>query len=56
MKMNTSSGLAGPSTSIGIMRFFDQDTAGPRMTPEFVVFIAVGFTVLVIVMRSFFGA
>ena len=34
---------AGPSSSIGIMRFFDQDMGGPKLSPEFVMVIAVGF-------------
>ena len=50
-----SEGMAGPSSAIGIMRFFDQDTAGPKLTPEFVFVVAVGFTALVIVMRFMFG-
>lgn len=27
----------GPSSAIGIMRFFDADTPGPKLSPHFVV-------------------
>jgi len=46
---------AGPSSAIGIMRFFDQDTGGPKMTPEFVVDFSVVFVVLVLVVKTLMG-
>ena len=46
---------AGPSSAIGIMRFFDQDTGGPKMTPEFVVGFSVVFVVLVLVVKTLMG-
>jgi len=47
MKMTKTPRTAGgPSSSIGIMRFFDTDTAGPKLTPEFVLVL----TGIVIVM------
>ncbi|MCR4335135.1 MAG: preprotein translocase subunit Sec61beta [archaeon] len=49
MKFNSSPQSSGPSSSIGIMRFFDTDTGGPKMSPEFVVGVTVAFTVIVIV-------
>jgi len=46
-------GVSGPSSSIGIMRFFDVDSGGPKMTPEFVVAIAIAFVVLMIALKFF---
>ena len=46
---------AGPSSAIGIMRFFDQDTGGPKMTPEFVVGFSVVFVVFVLLVKTFMG-
>ncbi|MFH1391040.1 MAG: SEC61-beta family protein [Candidatus Diapherotrites archaeon] len=47
MKFNSSPQSSGPSSAIGIMRFFDTDTGGPKMSPEFVVGLAIVFTVVV---------
>lgn len=44
-------GLSGPSSSIGIMRFFDADTKGPKLTPEFVIGLAVAFIALVLAVQ-----
>ena len=46
---------SGPSSAIGIMRFFDQDTGGPKMTPEFVVGFSIVFVVFVILIKVFMG-
>ncbi len=46
-----SAGISGPSSSIGIMRFFDTDTAGPKLTPEFVVLIAGAFSAIILVIN-----
>ncbi|MCR4369494.1 MAG: preprotein translocase subunit Sec61beta [archaeon] len=45
---NTSS---GPSSAIGIMRFTDTDTGGPKMSPEFVVAVSVAFALIIAVMH-----
>ena len=51
----TSSGVGGaaPSSSLGIMRFFDQDTGGPKLTPEFVVGFAVVVSVVMIIVQLY---
>ncbi len=54
VKLSQGPGLSGPSSSIGIMRFFDVDTGGPKLTPEFVVGISVAVVALVLVLRVFF--
>jgi len=46
---------SGPSSAIGIMRFFDQDTGGPKMTPEFVVGVAIAFIVLALAVKLIVG-
>ena len=51
----SSEGVSGPSSSIGIMRFFDTDTAGPKLTPEFVVLIAGAFSVIVLAIHLVTG-
>ncbi|HIH09138.1 MAG TPA: preprotein translocase subunit Sec61beta [Candidatus Diapherotrites archaeon] len=45
--MTTTSRDSGPSSSIGIMRFFDADSGGPKVSPEFVVAIALAFTLFI---------
>lgn len=42
----------GPSSSIGIMRFFDSEAGGPKLSPEFVVALAIVFIVVVMVVKS----
>ncbi|MBU0662248.1 preprotein translocase subunit Sec61beta [Candidatus Micrarchaeota archaeon] len=51
--MNSGPGVSGPSSSIGIMRFFDVETGGPKLTPEFVVVIAVVFTAIMLALHFF---
>lgn len=56
MKWQTSAGgMAGPSSSIGILRFFDVDTEGPKMTPTTVVVLTVFFVLAALVAKQFFG-
>lgn len=44
---------SGPSSSIGIMRFFDTDSGGPKISPEFVVGVAIIFALIIIGIRIF---
>ena len=53
MKMNTIARDSGPSSSIGIMRFFDTDSGGPKISPEFVIAVALAFTLIVAVLQLF---
>ena len=46
---------AGPSTSIGIITYYGQDTGGPKMTPEFAVGFSVVFVVFVLMVKIFMG-
>lgn len=53
MKMNRGPSVAGPSSSVGIARFFDTDTSGPKLSPEFVLGISVAFVILMFVLKAF---
>ena len=46
--------VSGPSSSLGIMRFFDADSKGPKLSPEFVVGLAFVFVVIVLAGKVFF--
>ena len=48
---STSSGVSGPSSSIGIIRFFDTDSGGPKITPEFVLVASVAFALVLVAFR-----
>ena len=52
VKLNRGPGVAGPSSSLGIVRFFDADTTGPKLTPEFVVGIALALIALVLIIKA----
>lgn len=49
VKLNRGPSVSGPSSSLGIMRFFDADTSGPKLSPELVIIIALALIVLVMV-------
>ena len=54
MKFNQSkSTSSGPSSSIGIMRFSDSDSGGPKISPEFIIAAAVVFSLVILVMHLF---
>ena len=40
---------SGPSSSIGIMRFFDSGAKNPKLSPAFGLLVAGAFTVIVII-------
>ncbi len=44
-----------PSSSAGLMRFFQDETNGPKIRPEFVMAGAVALIALVIIARAFFA-
>jgi len=48
VKLSHGPRIPGPSSSLGIMRFFDADTAGPKIGPEFVVGFAVVFIAVIV--------
>jgi len=44
-----------PSSSIGIMRFLDVDTGGPKMQPEFIVVLCIAFVAIVLIASTLIG-
>ena len=55
VKLKRGPSVSGPSSSIGIMRFFDADTSGPKMSPEFVVIVSIVLIAVVVAARMFLG-
>ena len=53
MKMQRSSGVSGPSSALGIMRFFDSDSKAPKISPEFIMVLSVLFVVAMILWHAF---
>ncbi|MFH0954806.1 MAG: hypothetical protein V1777_01770 [Candidatus Micrarchaeota archaeon] len=47
-------GVSGPTSSLGIMRFFDVDSGGPKFSHQFVFGIIVAFTLLILIIRTLF--
>lgn len=44
---------AGPSSSMGVQRFFDTDEGGPRLTPNMVFGFAVAVILVMLVLKYF---
>ncbi len=55
VKLNRGPAVSGPSSSLGIMRFFDADTSGPKLTPEFVIITAIVLIAMVLIARALSG-
>jgi len=53
VKLKQGTPTSGPSSSIGIMRFFDADTAGPKIAPEAIIAICAIFIAAVLVIKFF---
>ncbi len=52
MKMTqTGGGVSGPSSSIGIIRFFDVESGGPKVTPEFIVGASIVFALVLVAFK-----
>jgi len=51
VKYQKGPGVSGPSSAIGIMRFFDVDTGGPKLTPEFVVGVSIVLIIVVVAIK-----
>ena len=52
VKLTQGPKVSSPSSSLGIVRFFDVDTSGPKLSPEFVVVVAIALVVLVLVFKA----
>ena len=54
VKLQQGPSVSGPSSSIGIMRFFDAETPGPKLSPEFIVGFSLIVIAVVVVIKNFF--
>ncbi|MDD5162866.1 MAG: preprotein translocase subunit Sec61beta [Candidatus ainarchaeum sp.] len=52
VKFQSGPNVSGPSSSIGIMRFFDAETPGPKITPEFFIGLAIIVIVVLLVIKN----
>jgi preprotein translocase subunit Sec61beta len=50
-KSKPAEGSGGPSSAIGIMRFFDADSKSPKLNPYFVVGAIIIFIVLILILK-----
>ena len=48
-----SSAGGGPSSAIGIMRFFDADSKSPKLSPHFVLAVSIVFVVIMLIWGMF---
>ncbi|MFH1588907.1 MAG: preprotein translocase subunit Sec61beta [Candidatus Diapherotrites archaeon] len=53
MKLTKGPKRSGPSSSIGILNFFDSDTSGPKMSPNFVLILVAMFVIVIVAMHFF---
>lgn len=51
MKFQKTQGPSGPSSALGITRFFDTESPGPKMSPEFVIIAVAVVTAAFIVLH-----
>jgi preprotein translocase subunit Sec61beta len=56
VKNRPAEGGGGPSSAIGIMRFFDADSKSPKLNPYFVIGTIVLFIVAIIALKFIFKA
>ncbi|MCX8158098.1 MAG: preprotein translocase subunit Sec61beta [Candidatus Diapherotrites archaeon] len=41
----------GPSSTLGIMRFFDVEIGGPKISPGFVIGLTLAFILIIIILK-----
>jgi len=54
VKLRKGKSTSSPSSSIGLMRFFDAESKGPKVSPQFVMVLAVAVAITWIVLLKFF--
>jgi len=52
VKLSRGPATSSPSSSLGIMRFFDVDTGGPKMSPEFIVIVCLILIIVVLIVKN----
>lgn len=51
VKLKRGPAVSGPSSALGIMRFFDADVAGPKLSPEFILGISIALIIVVVILK-----
>ena len=46
VKLKKGKATSGPSSSIGLMRFFDAESMGPKISPQFVIAVSIAVAVI----------
>ncbi len=54
VKLKKGRRTTGPSSTIGLMRFFDTESKGPKVSPEFVIIASAAVGITWIVLQHFF--
>jgi len=54
VKLRKGKSTSSPSSSIGLMRFFDAESKGPKISPQFIMVLTVAIAVIWIVLLKFF--
>ncbi|MFA6268728.1 MAG: preprotein translocase subunit Sec61beta [archaeon] len=52
IKSKPSDAGGGPSSAIGIMRFFDADSKSPKLSPYFIVAVIVIVIILALILKA----
>ncbi len=55
VKLRKGRASSSPSSTIGLMRFFDAESHAPKLSPQFVLAIAAAITIIWIILLKFFG-
>lgn len=45
----------GPSSALGIIRFFDADSKSPQLSPYFVVAMTIVFLIIILILKRMLG-
>lgn len=53
-KSKPSAAGSGPSSAIGITRFFDADSKSPKLNPYLVIAIIAVFIIAILIVKNFF--
>jgi preprotein translocase subunit Sec61beta len=52
LKSKPSEAGGGPSSAIGIMRFFDADSKSPKLSPYFIVGVIIVLIAVVLILKA----
>ncbi|MEM0360789.1 MAG: preprotein translocase subunit Sec61beta [Candidatus Diapherotrites archaeon] len=55
VKLRKGRAASSPSSTIGLMRFFDAESKAPKISPQFVLLVAIAIAVIWIIALKFFG-